>query len=1586
MRKIYLLFVMLVLCAATLFAQAPQKFSYQAVVRNATNQLVTNSNVGVRLSVLQGTATGNAVYVETQTVTTNGNGLLTLEVGGGNAIQGSFAVIEWGDGPYYLKTEIDPNGGNNYSITSVQQMLSVPYALYAAEAGNVPAFVILPTDTGYVLVLTPAGGTPQTYVLRNGVDGAQGPEGPQGLPGATGPEGPQGLPGAQGPEGPAGVGIQSITGPVTSGLEDTYTIHYTDGTTSTFVVTNGAAGAQGLQGSEGPQGLPGAQGPEGPAGVGIQSITGPVTSGLEDTYTIHYTDGTTSTFVVTNGAAGAQGLQGPEGPQGPAGEGVAQTLTIVGDQLTISGGNTITLPSGGGSGTPGRGIQSVTGPVTSGLEDTYTIHYTDGTTSTFVVTNGAAGAQGLQGPEGSQGPTGTTGPEGPVGPQGAAGVGIQSITGPVTSGLEDTYTIHYTDGTTSTFVVTNGAAGAQGPEGPQGPAGTGVAQTLTIVGDQLTISGGNTITLPSGGGSGTPGRGIQSITGPVTSGLEDTYTIHYTDGTTSTFVVTNGAAGAQGLQGPEGPQGPTGATGPEGPQGLPGATGPEGPQGPTGATGPEGPQGLPGAQGPEGPAGVGIQSITGPVTSGLEDTYTIHYTDGTTSTFVVTNGAAGAQGLQGPEGPQGPTGATGPEGPQGLPGATGPEGPQGPTGATGPEGPQGPTGATGPEGPQGLPGAQGPEGPAGVGIQSITGPVTSGLEDTYTIHYTDGTTSTFVVTNGAAGAQGLQGPEGPQGLPGATGPEGPQGPTGATGATGPEGPAGVGIQSITGPVSSGATDTYTIHYTDGTTTTFSVTNNFASQVNADWNATSGVAEILNKPNVPTQSDIQAMIDQSVAGLSAQIAQQQAKIDSLQNALNSQNANNDLTFFCGSSEVSDVDGNAYKTVKIGNQCWMREHLRVTHRPDGSSLEYAYPARPNNDWEPKYGLVYAWNTLMNGAGASASNPSGVQGICPDGWHVPSAAEFNQLTDYLASKPEFVCGSSANSVSKALASKTGWASSSVSCAVGNNPSNNNASGFDAYPSYESNNYYNYMACLWTSTAILNPSSNWAGTCFNIEYNKPSPSVTSNESLNNRYALRCVRNVADGVISQLQSKVDSLQESLNTRPTVNITACNPGDKINFPLVTAQATTTDNDLILAKGFCWGTSQNPTIQSGNYVIVDTNTTTYKALLTSLTSMTSTYYVRAFATNANGTSYSDQVTIQRADYYAVPRSGSKTIYMNPGDEIWVYDIGGPNGNYAENNLNGYLTVASNNMNYKVMLVQGSYATESSYDYLEVYEGDVTNATSGYLKRFGGSGNVVPLAPSPSNEDMTLRFRSDVSNSAYAGFAVKFIVVSRPCTGTTTVTDYDENVYNTVEIGEQCWMKENLRTTHYANGAPIAQGSTSLVSSSAKYYYYPGNSSSYVNTYGLLYNWSAAANNTGAGTATTASSKLQGVCPNGWHLPANAELVTLSNYISSNSYYGPVAKALSSTTGWTTTSTANAPGNTPETNNYSGFNAKAAGLLNGNYSPYQLTELGLKSYLWSSTRVSDTNYNIIAIYNDAPNVSVGTTNVFRSCGLSVRCIKN
>lgn len=136
MKKIFTILAA-VLLTASVFAQARQKMSYQAVIRNASNTLVTNTPVGMQISILQGSSTGTAVYVETQTPTTNANGLVSLEIGTGTIVTGTFASINWATGPYFIKTETDPANGTTYTITGTSELLSVPYALHAKTAESI---------------------------------------------------------------------------------------------------------------------------------------------------------------------------------------------------------------------------------------------------------------------------------------------------------------------------------------------------------------------------------------------------------------------------------------------------------------------------------------------------------------------------------------------------------------------------------------------------------------------------------------------------------------------------------------------------------------------------------------------------------------------------------------------------------------------------------------------------------------------------------------------------------------------------------------------------------------------------------------------------------------------------------------------------------------------------------------------------------------------------------------------------------------------------------------------------------------------------------------------------------------------------------------------------------------------------------------------------------------------------------------------------------------------------------------------------------------------------------------------------------
>ena len=131
MKKVFSILAA-VLLTASVFAQSPEKMSYQAVIRNSSDALVTNTQIGLEVNIRQGTTSGTVVYTETQTPTTNANGLVSIEIGGGSG----FNTIDWANGPYFIETKTDPAGGTNYTITGTSQLLSVPYALYAANAGT----------------------------------------------------------------------------------------------------------------------------------------------------------------------------------------------------------------------------------------------------------------------------------------------------------------------------------------------------------------------------------------------------------------------------------------------------------------------------------------------------------------------------------------------------------------------------------------------------------------------------------------------------------------------------------------------------------------------------------------------------------------------------------------------------------------------------------------------------------------------------------------------------------------------------------------------------------------------------------------------------------------------------------------------------------------------------------------------------------------------------------------------------------------------------------------------------------------------------------------------------------------------------------------------------------------------------------------------------------------------------------------------------------------------------------------------------------------------------------------------------------
>ena len=137
MKKIILSAAIFAACSFSAFAQSPDGFKYQAVVRDASQNIIPNQAVGVQITILQGSANGTIVYQETFSEITNAYGLINISIGNGTVTQGTFSLIDWSAGPYFIETALDASGGTNYTVMGTSQLLSVPYALYAKTAENV---------------------------------------------------------------------------------------------------------------------------------------------------------------------------------------------------------------------------------------------------------------------------------------------------------------------------------------------------------------------------------------------------------------------------------------------------------------------------------------------------------------------------------------------------------------------------------------------------------------------------------------------------------------------------------------------------------------------------------------------------------------------------------------------------------------------------------------------------------------------------------------------------------------------------------------------------------------------------------------------------------------------------------------------------------------------------------------------------------------------------------------------------------------------------------------------------------------------------------------------------------------------------------------------------------------------------------------------------------------------------------------------------------------------------------------------------------------------------------------------------------
>lgn len=638
--------------------------------------------------------------------------------------------------------------------------------------------------------------------------------------------------------------------------------------------------------------------------------------------------------------------------------------------------------------------------------------------------------------------------------------------------------------------------------------------------------------------------------------------------------------------------------------------------------------------------------------------------------------------------------------------------------------------------------------------------------------------------------------------------------------------------------------------------------------------------------------------------------------------------------CSSSFYDVRDGNFYQTIQIGNQCWMKNNLKylpavTTSNYGNNNVAYFYVngyqgnnvsvAKSTTNYST-FGVLYNWTAAIWGSSSSNNNPSGVQGICPIGWHLPSDAEWQQLEMYLG-------------MSQIEANNTGYRGTneggklkSTGIIYWNSPNTGatNTSNFTAYAGGDRNNVGNFnnlgISGSWWS-ATESGTSGWS------RYLYYDASTIARYPVYKEYgfSVRCVKD--DNSV---------FLPNITTNAVSNITG-------SSAYCGGNVLSDGNSPITIKGLCWNTSTNPTIS--NYTTNNgTGTGSFSCMITGL-QQGATYYLRAYATNSVGTAYGNQVSFTTPLLPSVTTNAISSI-------INISAIGG--GNVTDDagalvSARGICWSTTNNPT-----LTNSYTTNGSG--IGTFVSSLTNLTPGttyYVRAYATNSN----------------------GTAY-GNEVNFttLVMGLPCPGLQIITDSrDNNTYNTVQIGNQCWMSENLKylpsVTYPTNG-----------SRTLPYYYvydYQGTvvsdakSTSKYATYGVLYNWTAAMAN--SSSSSNNPSGVQGVCPSGWHLPSDLEWTQLINYFVGFSP-GNMLKE-SGTTHW------QSPNNLLGATNASGFTALPGGTRNVDGTFGYVGQIG---NFWSTTQSSSSfAYRKGMTYN---TIDVNSSNQDKELGFSVRCIKD
>jgi uncharacterized protein (TIGR02145 family) len=320
-------------------------------------------------------------------------------------------------------------------------------------------------------------------------------------------------------------------------------------------------------------------------------------------------------------------------------------------------------------------------------------------------------------------------------------------------------------------------------------------------------------------------------------------------------------------------------------------------------------------------------------------------------------------------------------------------------------------------------------------------------------------------------------------------------------------------------------------------------------------------------------------------------------------------------------------------------------------------------------------------------------------------------------------------------------------------------------------------------------------------------------------------------------------------------------------------------------GLCWSTKPSPTVY--DLILIDSlwRSNSFKIKISGLQGNTK-YYLRAFATNKNGVGYGNEISFTTKPA-TVPVLITETVTNITSGTV---TSGGQLFNSGGANVTDLGICWNNSINPTPADFKISYAVDTSH----------------FISPLAG------LAPA-----MIYYIRTYATNKLGTGYGNELIFTTR--TAETTVTDLDGNVYSPVRIGEQTWLKQNLKTSRYRNGdligTTIPENKDIFYESSPKYQWAYNGEERYVPLYGRLYTWHAATDE-------------RGVCPAGWHVATHDEWLSLIKYLPPNGYgFGgsgkKLAKSIASTSGWFASDSLGSPGNDQSNNNSSGFSGLPGG---------------------------------------------------------------